>query len=159
MVGGGGMGPKILSIANPKDNMRPSSPGGAEICKPAGVPVLSKPIGNASAAIQPSGEVCSCVTRNPSFKLPCQDTLTVHAGTAAAGSCKVQLRFADICIAPHMQAHATLKMMHLVAYQWQLRLNQLYRTRCRFGRPCHCQIEQQAQKHQGPCKHKDSSAN
>lgn len=149
------MGPKILSIANPKDNMRPSSPGGAEICKPAGVPVLSRPMGNASAAIQPSGEVCSCVTQKPRFKLPCR---THNTCIAAAGNCKMQLRFADICTVPHMQAHATLNMKHLEAYQWQLRLNQSYRTRCRFGRRCHCHIEQQAQKHPGPCEHRDSSA-
>ena len=50
VVGGAGKGPNSRSIAKPKDSSRPSSPGGAEICKPAGVPVLSNPMGKASAA-------------------------------------------------------------------------------------------------------------
>jgi len=56
VVGGGGMGPNILSMAKPSDSMRPSLPGGAEICMPAGVPVLSIPIGNASAARQSASQ-------------------------------------------------------------------------------------------------------
>ena len=59
MVGGAGMGPNILSMARPRDSMRPSWPGGAEICMPAGVPVLSIPIGNASAAGQLNSQLIS----------------------------------------------------------------------------------------------------
>jgi len=57
VVGGGGMGPNILSMARPSDSMRPSWPGGAEICMPAGVPVLSIPIGKASAAGQSDSQL------------------------------------------------------------------------------------------------------
>lgn len=55
-VGGGARVPKSLSSCRPMLISKPSCPAGAAICNPYGCPVLSSPMGKASAAYQAKHE-------------------------------------------------------------------------------------------------------
>lgn len=61
-VGGGARGPNSRSSCRPMLMSRPSCPAGAASCNPYGCPVLSNPMGKASAAYQAENEQANPAT-------------------------------------------------------------------------------------------------